>query len=288
MFISQKCGLDIMALYMIGIGLFDKKDISVKGLELLKTCDFVYLEYYTSIIFSKIEELEIFYGKKILVADRNFVESKAEETILNNAKTKNVAFLVVGDVFSATTHIDLYLRAKKANIDVRYIPNASIMSAIGIVGLELYKYGKTTSIPFPTGSFISETPYDVIKQNKNAGLHTLCLLDIKVSEPSEENLKNGVTVPEPPRFMTVKEALKILLTIENKRGENIIDANTIVIGVARIGSDDFKIISGPVFKIEKAEFGEPLHSLIIPGNLHFIEQEALDLWEKKSSKKREE
>jgi len=275
-----------MVLYLIGIGLNDKKDISVKGLETVKSCDYVYLEYYTSVIVSTKEELETFYNKKIIVADRNLVESKAEETILAQAKKQKVAFLVVGDVFSATTHIDLFLRAKKKGIEVKYIPNASIMSVVGIVGLELYKYGKATSIPYPTGSFMSETAYDVIKQNKSQGLHTLCLLDIKVSEPTPENLRKGINKPEPPKFMTIKEALKILLTIENKRGENIVDANTIVIGVARLGADDFEIKSGPAFRLEKADFGEPLHSLIIPGNMHFIEQEAIEQWKIKTPQRK--
>ena len=37
-----------MTLYFIGIGLNDEKDISVKGLELVKKADSVYLENYTS------------------------------------------------------------------------------------------------------------------------------------------------------------------------------------------------------------------------------------------------
>ncbi|MFA6089611.1 MAG: SAM-dependent methyltransferase, partial [Candidatus Woesearchaeota archaeon] len=91
-----------MTLYLIGVGLCDIKDISVKGLEIVKKCDFVYLEYYTSVLFSSKQELEDFHGRKILVADRNLVESHAEDTIISQSKKKDVAFLVVGDVFSAT------------------------------------------------------------------------------------------------------------------------------------------------------------------------------------------
>ena len=39
-----------MTLYMIGLGLTDDKDISVRGLETVKNCDFVYLESYTSVL----------------------------------------------------------------------------------------------------------------------------------------------------------------------------------------------------------------------------------------------
>lgn len=263
---------------MIGLGLDDKEDISVKALNIVRNCDYVYLEHYTSKFFSDISDLEDYYGKKIIIADRNLVESQADSTIVKNAVDSEVAFLVVGDVFSATTHTDLLLRAKEIDVDVKYYPNASIMNAIGIVGLELYKFGKTTSIPYPTGDFVYETPYDVIKQNQSMGLHTLCLLDIKMAESSPENIRKGIDKPEPPRFMSVKEALKVLLKIENKRGENLINKETKVIGLARVGSDSYIIKSGSLGVIEKEDFGGPLHSLIVPGKLHVVEEEALELW----------
>ena len=124
-------------LYMIGLGLNDEKDISVKGLEIIKKCDVVYLENYTAVLGKKVSELENFYGKKIILADRELVEKEAEKTILANAKNKNVALLVVGDPLAATTHYDLVLRARKAGIVVKIINNASIMNAVAITGLQL-------------------------------------------------------------------------------------------------------------------------------------------------------
>ena len=44
--------------------------------------------------------------------------------MLKKAVENDVAFLVVGDVFSATTHVDLALRARKAGIKVHLIHNA--------------------------------------------------------------------------------------------------------------------------------------------------------------------
>src|SRR3989344_964301 len=131
-----------MTLYFIGIGLNDAKDISVKGLEIVKNCEKVYLENYTSVLNCKISELEKLYGKKIVLADRDMVEKNAENTILKDAKEKNAAFLVVGDVFGATTHIDLMIRARELNIETKTIHNASVLTAVGITGLEVYKFGK--------------------------------------------------------------------------------------------------------------------------------------------------
>ncbi|MBW2990069.1 diphthine synthase [Candidatus Woesearchaeota archaeon] len=249
-----------MTLYMIGIGLWDEKDITVKGLEAVKKCEKVFLESYTSKLGVSIDKLEKFYGKKIIIANRDLVEKKADE-ILNPAKASTVALLVIGDVFGATTHTDLYLRAKEKNIEVKIINNASILNAVGIVGLELYKYGKTTSIPFHDENV--ETPYDVIKANKAAKLHTLLLLDID----AEKN-----------RFMTIKEAVEYLLKVEDKRREKVFTKQTKCIGVARLGSDKPKIVYDTAEKLLKVDFGEPLHALIVPSELHFMEEDGLKEW----------
>ena len=44
-------------LYVIGLGLGDAKDITVKGLEIVKRCELVYLESYTSILTCGKEEM---------------------------------------------------------------------------------------------------------------------------------------------------------------------------------------------------------------------------------------
>ena len=250
-----------MALYFIGIGLNDEKDITVKGLEAVKRCDHIYLESYTSILHVSLSKLEEFYGKKIIPADRQMVERRAYEMIECAAK-EDVAFLVIGDIFGATTHTDLMLRAKEKNIICHYIHNASILNAIGIVGLELYKFGKVTSIPFSTESFKPQTHYEVLKQNLSSGLHTLILLDLK---------------PQEKRFMTVNDAIRSLLEIEKEKGEDIFNEDTYCIGCARIGGD-FKIRYGMAKDLLKEDFGKPLHCLIVPGKLHFIEEDALKQW----------
>lgn len=249
-----------MALNIIGIGLNDEKDITIKGLEIVKKSHKVFLEYYTSILQVDVKDLENYYDKKIILADRDLVENNSDE-ILNDAKDKDIAFLVIGDVFSATTHTDLKLRAIKKGIKVNIINNASVLTAIGITGLELYKFGKTTSIPFPQKGFEPETPYNVIKDNKN--LHTLVLLDLK---PQEE------------AFMSVNDAITYLLMVEDKRNENIFTKDTYCIGIARLGKDDCLIKYGKAKDLMKIDFGKPLHCLIVPGKLHFVEEEALDIY----------
>ncbi len=249
-----------MTLYIVGLGLSTEKDISVKGLETIRRCDLVYLEDYTSLLQCSKEDLEELYGKKIILANRENSELGAEK-IVKEAKEKNVAFLVIGDPFSATTHIELFRLAKEKEVKVQIINNASILTAVGIVGLELYKYGKTTSIPFDFPNL--ETPYNVIKTNQKNGLHTLCLLDIK----KEEN-----------KFMTLNQAIDVLENIEKRKEEKLIHDELLVVGCARLGSEDFVIKSGPLKDVKKFDFGKAPHCLIIPGKLHFVEEELLELW----------
>ena len=45
-------------------------------------------------------------------------------------------------LYRATTHTDLELRARQAGIPVRVIHNASIMNAVGVCGLQLYRFGE--------------------------------------------------------------------------------------------------------------------------------------------------
>src|SRR3989344_2249364 len=118
-----------MTLYFIGLGLWDEKDISLKGLEIVKRCDHVYLDNYTSFLNCDIKDLEKIYGKEVKLVDRELVEKKSE-LIIEKAKISKVAFLVVGDSFAATTHIDLMLRAKKEDVKIKIVHNASILSAI--------------------------------------------------------------------------------------------------------------------------------------------------------------
>ncbi len=251
-----------MTLYLIGIGLADEKDISVKGLEIIRKCDKAYAENYTSLLQCTLADLKKFYQKKIIPAPREISEQGAQK-IVDEAKSKEVAFLVIGDPFSATTHVELFRLAKEENVPVKVIHNASIMTAIGITGLQLYKFGRTASLPFRDKVPNLKTPYEILRENHILGLHTLLLLDIE----SEES-----------KFMTVNLALETLQHLEKQHKEGIIDDDTLVMGCARLGSDDFIVQCGPLATVRKKDFGRPPHCLIVPGKLHFMEEEMLGFW----------
>ncbi|MEK6874583.1 MAG: diphthine synthase [Nanoarchaeota archaeon] len=251
-----------MTLYMIGIGLHDYKDITLKGLEIVQQADHVYIDSYTSILHTPLEQLETFYKRPIKCATRETIEIQGD-IIINLAKEKKIAFLIIGDVFGATTHTDLYLRAIKSGVNVEYIPNASILTAVGITGLSLYKFGKVASIPFNATQHNIDTPYHALAQNQKHQLHTLFLLDL---DPYTEH------------FMTIQEALEELRHMETRNNQNIFSDNTTCIVCARIGGPDMFIKVGLAKEITHIDFGKPPYCIIIPATLHFMEQELLNYY----------
>ena len=275
-----------MVLYLIGLGLCNEKDITVKGLEYIKRSDYIYMEYYTSILGIDSTKLEEYYGKKIILADREMIEIGFDKEILEKAKSSKVSLLVVGDPFSATTHIDLYLRCIHEGVKVEVVNNASILNSIGIIGLSLYRFGETVSIPFFTEKWRPYSFYDKICRNYKNDLHTLILLDIKVKEISEENLAKGKKIYEKPRFMTVNQALEELLEASEKseivlENKGLINEDNLCYGVARIGSENQIIKAGKIKDIIKYDFGKPLHSVVLCAKtLSSIEKEVVEFYSK--------
>jgi diphthine synthase len=245
----------------VGLGLYNDMGISLRGLEEVKTADKVFIELYTSLMpeFS-IENLEGISGKRFYVVSRQELEEENGETVLKAAETGKVVLLVPGDPLIATTHVALRIQAEKIGTKTRVVHGASILSAvIGLSGLHNYKFGKTVTIPLPSET-PSETPYDVVAQNKRFGLHTLCLLDIRVNES---------------RYMKVHEGLESLLKIEENRRQKIVTMDTLAVGIARAGSNNPTVKAGFLKDMLTYDFGESPHSIIFPGKLHFMEAEAL-------------
>ena len=251
-------------LTFIGLGLYDEKDISVKGSEAVAAADRVYAEFYTSrLMGTTLSRLEEFHGKKIHLLNRSQVE--VDPTWLEQAKDEDVAFLVGGDAMVSTTHLDLRLRAMRLGIRTRLIHSASIVTAVsGLSGLQNYRFGRSTTIPFPYLArgkrIVPETPYRVLQENLARNLHTMLFLDIQM-EPEE-------------KYMTAGQGASLLLEIEAE-AEGKLPPGTLGIGVARAGSDDAVIKADLLSRLRDIDLGGPLHILIVPARLHFMEAEAL-------------
>jgi diphthine synthase len=116
-------------------------------------------------------------------------------------------------------------------------------------------------------------------------MHTLCLLDIKVKEPDFEAMKRGKIVYLPPRFMSINVAAEQLIESEAMRkGKAYNPDTTLCVGLARLGQPDQCIIAGTLSELKLQDFGSPLHCLIICGEVHDMELEALKPYLVKDSK----
>ena len=154
------------------------------------------------------------------------------------------------------------------------------MNAIACTGLQLYTFGETVSIPFWEETWKPDSFLDKINGNLERGLHTLCLLDIKVKEKSVEAMMKGQDRYDEPRFMSVSTAAQQLLSILSSRqscdsDQGRLTESSIVVGVARVGSEDQEIVACPLQQLAKENLGPPLHCLVIPGNMHPLEREML-------------
>ncbi|MGQ9759252.1 MAG: diphthine synthase [Candidatus Methanomethylicaceae archaeon] len=246
------------SLSFIGLGLYDARGITLYGLELAKGADEILLETYTNVMPAlDLPSLERLVGKSIRAVTRSYLEDGV--AILKEASEKNIALLVPGDPFVATTHIELRVRAEERGIPVRVAHAPSIVSvAPGAVGLQSYKFGRSGTITFPDN--YSEVPYDVIRQNREAGLHSLLFLDLRI----EEGL-----------YMLANEGISLLMRMEERRGEGVISPEMLIIGLARAGGPDQFAKGGRMKDLVGFDFGPPPHCLIVPGRLHFMEAKAL-------------
>ncbi len=244
-------------LTFVGLGLYDLDDLSIRGKRAIEEADVVFAEFYTSrLVGLGLEEIRDIFGKEVKVLSREEVEDGRR--IIEEASSKNVVLLVAGDPMIATTHVALRIMAEERGIETRIVHNASIVTAApGLLGLQNYKFGRTVSLPFPYGDYFPTSAYDFIEENLSRGLHTLILLDIN------------------PRPMTANEAMEILLEMERRKKRGVFGDDTLIAVVARAGAPDSVLKAGFLGAIKNEDFGPPLHTLVLPGKLHFAEAEAL-------------
>lgn len=248
-------------LFFVGLGLYDEKDISLKGLEAVRAADAVYAEFYTSrLMGTSLEKLQGLYGKSIHLLSRPEVEG--DPAWLEEAREKNVAFLVGGDPMVSTTHLDLRLRALEMGIETRVVHSSSIVTAVsGLTGLQNYRFGRSTTVPFPYLArgkrIVPETPYLVLKENLARNLHTMLFLDIQNE-----------------RYMTVNEGSELLLEMGANSGGQVL-SGLLGIGIARAGSEDAVVKADLLRRLKDHDFGGPLHIMVVPAKLHFMEAKAL-------------
>jgi diphthine synthase len=240
-------------LSFIGLGLYDERSITVRGRDALAEADRAFVEWYTSrLAGTDVETLEATHDIDVAVRDRAGVEQEPEP-ILDAAEDGHAAFLTAGDTMISTTHVDLRLRAHERGIETRVIHGTTAQTAASsLTGLQNYRFGKATTLPFAeTHGGVPDSVVETIEANRERGLHTLVYLDIDGANE---------------RFLTGEVAAGML-------ADELPESRGVVVGQA--GSDDPTVRAGPLSELAEGSFGPPLHLLVIPGELHPIEEDAL-------------
>ena len=247
-------------LWFVGLGISGTQSIPIEVVKIIQEADFVYLEAFTSPISKQHEdEIKNMVNGSFKIAKRWLVEDGQE--ILKTSKSSTVVLLSYGDPYVATTHIELRTRAKLENIETNTIHSASaITSMTGEAGLQFYKVGRMVTIMNEKKSTI--TPYTAIFKNLTQGLHSIILLEYN----HDENY-----------FLDPKDAISNLLDVEKEQKRNVLNNDTFAIIASRIGFETQKIIAGKFSNLLKIDFGEPPHSIIITGKLHFTESDAINV-----------
>lgn len=242
-------------LTFVGLGLYDERSVTIEGREAIRDADRVFAEFYTSkLAGATVADLEEYHDTSIEVRDRSGVEQEPAP-VLDAAETGAAVFLTAGDTMISTTHIDLRLRARERDINTRVIHGTTAeTAAASVTGLQNYRFGKATTLPFPyPGSEgVPDSVLETIEANRERGLHTLVYLDIKA---------------EREEYMTANVAARMLA--------DDWEPETLAVAVCRAGGPDPVVRADRLESLSGAEFGSPLHLLIVPGKLHHVEREAL-------------
>lgn len=212
-----------------------------------KRCKRVYVENYTVDFPYTIGELETVIKKKLIPANREFVENLS---LIDEAQKMDIALLVYGNPLVATTHITLVQEAKASKVKCRVIHSTSIFDAISETGLQPYKFGKTASMPAWKKNFTPDSFMEIIKENQSIKAHSLILVDIGLDiEDSLEQLEKAAR--------SHKISLKKIIICQS------------------LGTRHKKIIYSSIESLKDVGIKKP-YCIIIPGKLHFLEKEVLE------------
>jgi diphthine synthase len=250
-------------LTFVGLGLYDERSISVAGRDAIRDADRVFAEFYTSrLAGATVADLEAYHGVEIEVRNRAGVETDPAP-ILEAAEAEEVVFLTGGDAMISTTHVDLRLRAAERGVQTRVVHGTTAeAAAASLSGLQNYRFGKSTTLPFPWAHGNEDVPDSVpetVAENRRRGLHTLVFLDIKVGI--------GPAGPDPghEEYMTADRAAALLAD----------DVEGVGVAVARAGGPAPVVAADALPALAEQSFGDPLHLLVVPGDLHVVEHDAL-------------
>jgi diphthine synthase len=248
-----------LALLLVGLGTQGTDSIPHGALELVKRCDHVYSDLYTSPWPDGLSaEVGRLVGKTLAPATRILLEDGRK--ILEESSSSSVALLCMGDPLVATTHMTLRLRAMEMGVPVRVLYSSGVVNTLfGETGLHMYKLGRIITLVRSTPAALSSV-YSAAKETLGLGLHTVLLLEFSYDEGFHLKPSDG---------------LEMLRKVEANYKLGVFSDERLVLVASRLGWPDQRIVAGPIGELRGMEYGQPPHCIILPGPLHFTEEEAL-------------
>lgn len=246
-----------MTLAFVGIGIAGPEQLTQAAIKAIRDADVLFIDTYTGFTSEEMTDYVTSMAKKPLPASRQILEDN-QRKLVEEAMNENVALLVPGDPFIATTHVSLLLEAKRRGVAISIVNGISVVSAAASrTGLQAYKFGRIVTVPREADPEALRTTYQWITENNSRGLHTLVLLDTAGG------------------FMTVPEALSTFLNIEKMEGKGVAAEGRLVVALSGLAEREEIVKVGRLIELCDVRFKSRSQSLIFPGKLHFMEIEAL-------------
>jgi diphthine synthase len=236
----------------VSAGFNPPSSLTMEEIDFLDASDKIIVDTFTSPFY-----LKNYKNRDLIFADREKLENYEWIFQLEG----RIAIIISGDSFSATTHFNIYSEAVKRGLEVKAFHNATIVPlAATRLGLQLYKIGPVVSLPRFSEKFRPISPYEKIKRNKEMKLHTIILLDIS-----------------PP--MTLNEALEELLWMEREMKEKLFTSTTKIGIISCLGMPEETIKFSTIEKLASESGFKPPLTIVLPGDLHFQEEENLSIFD---------
>jgi len=247
-----------VALRLVGLGLGSPRYLTEEAVRVMRSSEVVYLDRYTGFVSEELLDLlRSMIGDRLREAGRATLEDSAR-SIVEEAADKDVCVAVPGDPLVATTHVSLLVLAARRGVEWSVVYGVSVLSAAASAsGLTAYKFGRAVTIPRSPTHEVMEGIYRSILENTQRGLHTLILLDTA------------------GQGMSAGEAAAHLLEAEERLRYGLLVEDRLFIALARLGMSEERRLASRLGELGRMSLPPPPHLLILPGELHFHEREAL-------------
>jgi diphthine synthase len=256
-------------LYIVGLGLSPGL-VSLRAIEVLRSCDHVFYEEYTSIPSEgSIGDIEAIVGKRFRRLSRRDLEDLSAKEILERLSDGKIVCLASwGDPIAATTHIYIATEVISRGYGYSYIPGVSaVITALGYSGLMVYRLGRVMTLVRPRSADEARGIYERIMETLGRGYHVLLLLEMD---------------SEGGYYMRVDEAARILIEISRSLGHEIRDL--FGVALAGLGSKNQAICYSSLEDLSKTALEPIPQMLILVGSLYYTEKEYIDSMVRKHGK----